>query len=238
MSEAPQYLALYLDAPLQSWGYQSRFDRRTTLGYPTRSGILGLLAAAMGIDRADTTGLARLDALRLTVYTFPHAGLLTDFHTVGGGYDDKTQRQHITRTADGKVGSTVVTKREYLQHARFGAVLTGPAPLLTELAAALRNPVWGTWLGRKSCLPASPVLQGLFGDAETALARLVACETAARARCRGRAARVSPLPLREIREVERFEDGTDTLMDRPTDFAQRRFQPRRVEVRDHQPLTR
>ena len=47
------YLALYFDAPLQSWGYASKFDRRTTLAHPTRSGVIGLLCAAAGIGIAD-----------------------------------------------------------------------------------------------------------------------------------------------------------------------------------------
>ena len=64
----PAFLALYFDAPLQSWGYSSMFDRRTTLSQPTRSGVIGLLCAALGIDRADTVRLDQLDALGVTVY--------------------------------------------------------------------------------------------------------------------------------------------------------------------------
>ena len=45
------WLALLLDGPMQSWGHASRFERRTTALHPTRSGVLGLIAAALGIDK-------------------------------------------------------------------------------------------------------------------------------------------------------------------------------------------
>jgi len=63
------WLALLLDGPMQSWGHASRFERRTTALHPTHSGVLGLIAAALGIDKhAPDEGaqLARLDALRVT----------------------------------------------------------------------------------------------------------------------------------------------------------------------------
>jgi CRISPR system Cascade subunit CasD len=46
-------LLLRLAAPLQSWGVESKFDTRRTLGYPTKSGVIGLVASAMG--REDRT---------------------------------------------------------------------------------------------------------------------------------------------------------------------------------------
>jgi CRISPR system Cascade subunit CasD len=74
---------------------------------------------------------------------------LEDYHTATG-----------IRRASGKVDddATVQTYRHYLLDARFGALLDGPLPLLAEIAGALRDPKWGVWFGRKSCLPASPVL--------------------------------------------------------------------------------
>jgi len=211
------HLALYLDAPLQSWGYQSRFDRRTTLSHPTRSGILGMVCAAMGIDRGESARLADFAELGVTAYTFIQRGRVVDFHTVGGGWDKKRHPQGVVRTAQGKPGNTVVTRREYLQGARFGVVICGSRGLLAEIAEALRNPQWGIWLGRKSCIPASPVYQGLFDMADEALARL-------------RDVAGGLEPSRVVTEVADFADGTDTLMDTPLDFAAREFAPRRVAV--------
>lgn len=216
MSETA-HLALHFDAPLQSWGYASKFDRRTTLAHPTRSGVLGLLCAALGIDRADTAGLARLDALSVRVYAFRMGGRLTDYHTVGGGYDPKTQARHICRRASGGTGDTVQTYREYLEASRFGVVVSGDSSLVEELAEAVRNPVWGVWLGRKSCVPAARLFEGVHATEAEALSRL----------CHAAGAKGA---LRTIGEAASFDEGNDTLMDRPLDFAARRFAPRRVLV--------
>jgi len=160
-------LALLLDGPLQSWGHESRFERRTTALHPTRSAILGLIAAALGIDKQapnEAAQIARFSGLRTTVVTLPRRSSrnedrpmqrLEDYHTVTG-----------IRRACGKVDkdATVQTYRHYLLDARFGVLLEGPAALLEEIAAALRNPKWGLWLGRKCCLPASPVLVAVKPD--------------------------------------------------------------------------
>jgi CRISPR system Cascade subunit CasD len=220
MSADTAFLALFLDAPLQSWGYGSRFDRRTTLSYPTRSGILGLICAALGKDRTDTAALAELDALSVTVLVFAQGGRLMDFHTVGGGYDRKTQKQFIVHTAEGKLRSpgkeTVQTDREYLEESRFGAVVGGDKGRIEEIAVAMANPKWGVWLGRKACIPASPICAGVWATEEEAEQALVKAAGSG--------------VLRRIREAQTFDAGTDTLMDRPTDFARRQFAPRRVAV--------
>ncbi len=222
---ANAYLAMYLDAPLQSWGDRSRFDPRTTLAYPTRSGLLGLLCAAMGVDKTDADGLRRLDAVRVTVLAFQQGPVLVDYHTVGGGYDEKKEPLRIPHAANAFTrqgglkatgARTAQTYREYHQNARFGAVLEGPAELIDEIARALDNPVWGVWLGRKACIPASPIAQGVFDSLGEAKARL---EQLAGTRA-----------WRVVTEVERFDEGTDTIMDRPLDFRKRVFAPRRVRV--------
>src|SRR5271166_2023643 len=160
MSETA-YLAMLLDAPLQSWGFESRFQRRTTGLFPTKSGVIGLVCAAMGLAKhseEERTKLPQLAALRLTVWHFPRLASggdreplliqrLQDFHTVLN-----------TRRANGAINNDpVVTRRQYLLEARFGVRISGDPALLREVAAALRNPRWGVWLGRKSCLPAAPV---------------------------------------------------------------------------------
>jgi len=161
---AKNCLALLLDAPLQSWGHASRYDRRSTALHPTRSGVLGLVAAALGIDKYGTdemTQLARLRPLHVTTVTLPRKSRLAedlpivsleDYHTV-------TPRDGIRR-ATGKIdkNATVQTYRHYLMDARFGVLLEGPDVLLQEIATALRDPCWGIWYGRKCCLPATPIL--------------------------------------------------------------------------------
>ena len=224
MDNEIKYIGLYLDAPLQSWGYQSKFDRRTTLSYPTRSGVVGMLSAAMGIQRDGREELEELATLGIQVVVYRQEGRLTDFHTVGGGWSKKENPGNIVLRASGKPGDTVVTYREYLESARFGVVLSAEADLIGRAADALKHPVWGVWLGRKACIPASSVFQGVFDSYEStldALARVAVAE--------GRA-HVPDRAIRVVQEVDRFEDGTDTLMDVPLDFAERRFAPRRVCV--------
>jgi CRISPR system Cascade subunit CasD len=214
------YLALYFDAPLQSWGYASKFDRRTTLAHPTRSGVLGLLCAALGVDRSDTQELARLDdSLGVEVYVFRLGSRLTDYHTVGGGYDPKREPLRICKKASGGIGNTVQTWREYLEEARFGVVVSGPSDLIADMAQAVRNPVWGLWLGRKSCVPASRVFEGVHADTDSALAAL-----------RNAFGDIDAVVARKVAETESYAEGNDTLMDRPIDFAKRRFASRRIMV--------
>lgn len=234
MTEEP-VLTLYLDGPMQSWGYQSRFNRRTTLAHPTRSGVIGMLAAALGIDRADRQGLAALAPLQMEILGLLRADVKsgkirlpsrwTDYHTVGGGYDpdDSAKWKYIVRRAEDDTVKlkkpdakkcVVVTYREFLSDIRFGVLLTGDAELLRRCDQALRNPRWGLWLGRKCCIAASPICQGFFDSRELAQQHL---ERLADGHV-----------VRRVTEAERFEDGTDTLMDTPVCFRTREFLPRRI----------
>ncbi len=193
MSANDACLALLLDGPLQSWGHASRFERRTTALHPTRSGILGLIAAALGIDKHaddEQAQLGRFKSLRLTTVKLDRQSArgdklpiqrLEDYHTVGAAYDedDRWERMMMIHNTAGKIKKTngvyspVVSTRHYLLDARFGVLLEGPAALLEEIAAALRNPKWGVWLGRKCCLPATPVLVAPPGDRATAWRQLL-----------------------------------------------------------------
>ena len=86
-----KHLALYLRAPLQSWGASSKFGDRGTLDAPTRSGLLGLLAAACGVDKNDEARdrewLARAAKLSVAVLAFRRGDRMPDYHTVGARYD-------------------------------------------------------------------------------------------------------------------------------------------------------
>ena len=169
-------LAILLDGPLQSWGYSSRFERRTTALHPTRSGLLGLIAAAVGIDKYgvnEAAQLAQLEPLRVVTFTLPRRNRrsqelliarLEDYHTVTG-----------IRRASGKVDgdATVQTYRHYLLDARFGVLVEGPDQLIGVIEKALRDPKWGIWLGRKCCIPASPLLASPAGPRATVWAALL-----------------------------------------------------------------
>jgi CRISPR system Cascade subunit CasD len=177
-------LTLLLDGPMQSWGFTSRFTRRTTALHPTKSGVIGLLAAAMGIDKHasnEPTSIARLAALGCTTVTLPKKRggselpilRLNDYLTIGGGYEKKEDWMKKPRAANGATLETVLSERHYLLDARFGVLLEGSRDFLEEIAACLRNPKWGLWLGRKCCIPASPLLVGIDSNRDGAFKRLL-----------------------------------------------------------------
>jgi CRISPR system Cascade subunit CasD len=182
-----QTLAIYLDAPLQSWGASSKYQYRETNGFPTKSGITGLLAAALGIDKHgadEEQRLAPLAGLRLTVARLakPLAcpGRLADFHTIGGGYDKTAslrEKMSIPPTAEGKWKAaekqTVITRRGYLTDTTFAVLLEGDPELLGKVRRALLDPVWGMWYGRKACIPASPLSPVLAETSQDALDALL-----------------------------------------------------------------
>lgn len=226
MKEKNSYGALYLDAPLQSWGYQSRYDDRTSLSYPTRSGIIGMICAALGIDREDSAELEDVNTILagMDVAVFQAGRRLVDYHTVGGGY--ATKSDSVPVKSDGKTHSPVQTHREYLSDAKFGVVVEGEVSFVERIGEALDRPRWGIWFGRKSCIPAVPVWHGSYADAEGAWAKL-------RNTYESRTGReLKEKTLRFVREVRQFDEGTDTINDMPVDFSvnSRKFLPRRVCV--------
>lgn len=143
-------LLLRLAAPLQSWGSSSKFEIRTTEKMPTKSGVVGMLAAALGLRR--DADLARLNALKFGVRADREGEDITDFHMA---HSEK---------------SSYVTYRHYLCDAVFLAGLEGEEELLKELEVALQNPQFPLFLGRRSCPPTLPVVMGIRNlPLETAL---------------------------------------------------------------------
>ncbi|MCM0674871.1 type I-E CRISPR-associated protein Cas5/CasD [Micromonospora phytophila] len=153
-------LVLRLAGPLQSWGGRGQFNRRDTLDEPTKSGILGLLAAAQGLRRQDS--IADLLGLSLGVRTDQPGSLLRDYHTVSDHRGRPLPSASVNARGVQKPTSpakyTHVTHRFYLQDAVFVAAVSGPVDLLRALADALRNPAFPLALGRRSCPPTIPLL--------------------------------------------------------------------------------
>lgn len=248
MSSEQYHLALLLDAPLQSWGSSSRFQRRTTGLHPTKSGIIGMICAAMGLAKDSTEEhemLPKVAELKMTSVTVPRKHSdpwteepsevamrrLEDFHTVGGGYDKTTQAQFIPRKASGgPCKYATLSHRQYLLDARFGVIFAGDHALLTRIAEALQNPIWGVWLGRKSCIPSAPVFVELCESEDSAWkAILRVCD---------RSADSLREDFTEVAETSNFNEGTDSINDQPVSFGdstssgpeKRQFVPRRVRL--------
>lgn len=179
------HLLLWLEAPLQAWGHDSKFGRRDSLDFPTKSGVLGLLCCARGAGGEERDWLSGWSDLDMRVEAFvprdakgvplPRLALLRDFHMVGGGYDDTDPWQNllIPKTSGGKKavgGGTKMTYRYYLQDMAFAVAIEAPAREAKAIADALKAPVWDLYLGRKNCVPTELVFQGLHASAEEALA--------------------------------------------------------------------
>lgn len=164
-------LLLRLTAPLQSWGEHSHFNDRDTAAFPTRSGVIGLLAAALGRSRQEpVSDLARLS---VTVRVDRPGVPMRDLHTVGGGLP----AEGTVTTADGGKRSgdtgTLLSHRHYLADAAFTVAVTAPpgrspthdAELLAACATALNSSRWPLFLGRRACPPEGPLLLGQSDDA-------------------------------------------------------------------------
>lgn len=137
-------LVVKLASPLQSWGAASRFTRRDTHVAPTKSGIVGLLAAAQGRRRVDP--VEDLAELELAVRTDQPGVMLRDFHTA---------HDQVTGNA------MPLTDRFYWSDAVFTAFVGGPVEVVEGLAEALDNPRFPLFFGRRSCVPTGRLVQGI-----------------------------------------------------------------------------
>jgi len=139
---------------MQSWGVTSRWNERDTLSMPTKSGVLGLVCAAIGRDRAEPVN--DLAGLRMGVRVLRPGLLQRDYQTVNGALS-------LAGTPAGKsasAGRTVVTQRYYLGDADFIVGLEAEpsgAALLETIYLGLQAPHWPLALGRKSHVPSLPV---------------------------------------------------------------------------------
>ncbi len=137
-------LILRLAGPLQSWGEGSRFNHRHTREEPTKSGVLGLLAAAQGRRRSDS--IEDLLHLKFGVRADQPGRLVRDFQTE---IDWRTNK------------ARPLTYRYYLADAAFLAVVEGGEEMIAVLHSALHHPVFPLYLGRRACPPAGPVWLGI-----------------------------------------------------------------------------
>ncbi|MDR3083876.1 MAG: type I-E CRISPR-associated protein Cas5/CasD [Streptomyces sp.] len=195
-------LTLLLAGPLQSWGATARFARRTTESAPTKSGVIGLLAAAKGIGRGDDEQLKPLAALRFGVRIDQPGTRLRDFQTA----------RHLV-TGD----SMPLSERFYLADAVFVAAVEGDRDLLKGLYAALKEPVYMPFLGRRSCPPAQPVDIRVHGHGDLIQALTAEpWQASAWYRRRHRDDTVVKLPV--LLEAPGARD-TDVQRDQPLSFA-------------------
>ena len=219
------YLAIRLVGPVQSWGFDSQYNRRNTGLMPTKSAIAGMCCAAFVYSRGSNEEkefLIKFVKLRMTSIAIPkilkkqyyskeetvvlNIRRMQDYHTI-----------QKTRIANGGLKDCHITQRQYLTDASFGVILEGGKELLQEIAKQLINPVWGIWLGRKTCVPTAPVFAGLKGSKDEAL-ELLGINSIGK--------------YTSQIEVDVFAEGRDSISDNPISFEsdKRKFSPRRIKT--------
>ena len=211
-------LLIPLVGPMQAWGSRSRFDDRDTHAEPTKSGVLGLVCAALGRGRG--ASLLDLDVLRFGVRVDADGRAMTDYQTA----------QEVVR-AGGTGTSAVTSRRHYLSDARFLTGLEGDdsaLPLLLEIESALRNPVWPLSLGRKSFpLTLPPYLPE--GSLREGTPLEAALENEPWRWLSPRESTQSKRPA-TLRLVLEHADGEAVQSDRPLSFRTRTFGLRRLKA--------
>lgn len=134
-------LLITLKGPLQSWAVTEGYAHRGTDDHPSKSGVVGLVASAMGRPRG--TDLSDIAGLRFGVRTLRQPGRLTDFQTMGWNREKRKPNPLETK--------------EYLQDCAFLVGLEGDRPMVRMAADAIRHPVFMPYLGRRCCPPAGPI---------------------------------------------------------------------------------
>ena len=215
-------LLLKLVGPMQSWGTTSRFNERDTGKEPSKSGVLGLLAAAMGIDRENWTDLEPLTKLTMGVRHDREGIPKRDFQTAGCAKGDAIIRANGTKTDEDDPG--IISNRDYLADATFLVGLEGDnRELLERIHTSLLNPKWPLSLGRKSYVPSESIWIESGIQDSSLLNTLTRWPWIANHR-------MWEAPPEQLRISIESTDGTGSLrMDQPlSSFALRRFGSRFV----------
>lgn len=166
------YLIFRLYGPMASWGDIAIGEFRPSFSHPTKSAVLGLLAAAIGIDRNDQSSLDRVNSAYGIALLVENRGvLLSDFHTAQAPRSSSnhyllTRKDEVTAAQEDTKAQAIISYREYYCDALSLVCLWGwdehPPYSLAELREALNKPRFPLYLGRKSCPPSLPLCPQLF----------------------------------------------------------------------------
>ena len=156
-----EHLVFVLFAPMGAFGSYAGHERRGSDLVPPRSAVLGLLGAALGIERADADGQAALRRYGVAARPLTHSVALRDYHTVQT-VPAKVKHPGSRRTAIDTIGreiNTTITIRDYRTDVAVAVTVWGRGERwsLEQVATALRHPVFVLFLGRKSCPLAAPI---------------------------------------------------------------------------------
>lgn len=199
-------MLMRISAPMQSWGTSSNFTERDSAREPSKSGIIGLICAAMG--RARDADISDLNCLRMGVRVDREGSLEKDFQTA----------RNILTADKSKTDASIISNRYYLANAVFLVGLEGDKQVLESIQQALKSPKWSLFLGRKAFPPAQPVYlenglrEGALLDELTSYELLIGDG------------------MEKKRVILEVEEGEFRRHDNPIDFGQRRFSHRYVKI--------
>lgn len=195
-------LLLRLAGPMQSWGKNSKLDNRFTQMEPTKSGVIGMVACALGIRREDS--LAEFKEIKFGVRIDQTGELGSDFQTV-------------CRQISAKKASMWITHRQYIFDAVFLVGIEGPDDFLQKIEHALHYPAFPMFLGRRSCPPAGRLSLGI----RTSNLQEVLKEEAWQAsdNYRKRMEKQDALSVEIVREVDRDKPADYSVRDEPISFS-------------------
>lgn len=159
------YLILKLQGSMQAWGRESFEGLRPSELFPGRSALLGLLGVCLGVERNDSQQQQALaNSVRFAVRVDQQGQKMTDYHTVKDAREDyRGLKSH----------DTIQTWREYWQDARYTVAIWNTCKAafpLTDIAKAVKQPLYTPVLGRRSC----PLSRPLFETTVAAESALVA----------------------------------------------------------------
>lgn len=139
-------IVMKFQGPLQSYGTDSHFETRHTDDHPSKGAVLGLVAAALGIQREETTKLQELCNLHMVVRVDQVGQICRDYQIAKPKYKK----------------DPYVTCRYYLEDAVFLVAIEGEDELIKRIYEALKKPYFAPFYGRRSCPVNYDFLLGLY----------------------------------------------------------------------------
>lgn len=166
----PEFLVFQLYGAMAAWGDIAVGEHRPTLGHPSKSAIMGLLAAALGIERSDQERQQQLNQhYSMAVCVHAAGELLRDYHTIqvpGGKRQYATRRDELL--TDELNLNTILSQRDYRTDTVYVVAIWGSHEAmpfsLEQLKQHLECPIFNLYLGRKSCPISLPLQPKILQD--------------------------------------------------------------------------
>lgn len=160
-----KYCVFQLYGPLMSWGDIAIGGERRSFPHPTKSAIIGVIAAALGIKRDNEKSQQLLSkTIGFGIKLISPGIMVRDFHTAQTPANDKKVRFYSRRDELAMIPEridTVLSRREYrcdsMAHVAVWIRDAESDITIEAISDALQSPAYHLYLGRKSCPPAIPL---------------------------------------------------------------------------------